>query len=148
MAQLQYCITKGKCKKRSSSPRLTGSQPQEMVNGKWYLPSPPSTATITNIKHSKAHKAKGFADDFSVLSSTKDHAAALQTIDKHCLDVDLTLKPCKCVSFVYDGKKGSATHFHSGMAPLGTSHQVPPSSWDIPSTIPCQQQLRSQARDS
>ena len=35
----------------------------------------------------------------------KDHAAALQTIDKHCSDLDLKLKPSKCVSFIYDGKK-------------------------------------------
>jgi len=41
----------------------------------------------------------------------KDHAAALQAIDEHCSDLDLTLKPSKCVSFVYDGKKmlGNAT---------------------------------------
>ena len=35
----------------------------------------------------------------------KDHATALQTIDKHCSDLDLTLKPSKCVPFVYYGKK-------------------------------------------
>ena len=38
-------------------------------------------------------------------SSMKDYATDLQTIDKHCSDFDLTLKPSKCVSFVYDGKK-------------------------------------------
>ena len=42
---------------------------------------------------------------FAPLQIMKDHAAALQTIDKHCSDLDLTLKPCECVSFVYDGKK-------------------------------------------
>ena len=75
-------------------------------NGKWYLPSPPLTVTITNTKQSKTHKVKGYADDLSMFSSsTKDHAAALQTIDKHCSDLDLRLKPSKCVSFIYDGKK-------------------------------------------
>ena len=75
-------------------------------NGKWYLPSPPPTATITNTKQSKTHKVKGYADDLSVFSSSmKDHAAALQTIDKHCSDLDLRLKPSKCVSFIYNGKK-------------------------------------------
>ena len=76
-------------------------------NGKWYLPSPLSpTVTITNTKQSRIHKEKGFADGLSVFSSSmKDHAAALQTIDKYCSDLDLTLKPSKCASFVYDGKK-------------------------------------------
>ena len=30
----------------------------------------------------------------------KDHAAALQAIDERCSDLDLTLKPSKCVSFI------------------------------------------------
>ena len=39
-------------------------------NGKWYLSNPPSTVTTTSTKHSKTHKVKGFADDFSVFSSS------------------------------------------------------------------------------
>ena len=35
----------------------------------------------------------------------EDHTAALQSTDKHCLDLDQTLKPSKCVSFIYYGKK-------------------------------------------
>ena len=71
-----------------------------------FFQPPPSTVATTRTKPSKTHKVKGFADDFSVFSSSmKDHAIALQTIDKHCSDLDLTLKPSKCVSFVYDGKK-------------------------------------------
>ena len=77
-----------------------------MANGIYlYSPLPP-TVTITNTKQSRMHKEKGFADDLSVFSSSmKDHAAALQTIDKYCSDLDLMLKPSKCASFVYDGKK-------------------------------------------
>ena len=118
-------------------------------NGKWYLPSPPPTATITNTKQSKTHKVKGYADDLSVFSSSmKDHAAALQTIDKHCSDLDQRLKPSKCVSFIYDGKKV----LRNLTFPLkeGSTKNivlVPISSWDTPSATPCQQQLKNQARD-
>ena len=63
-------------------------------NGKWYLSNPLSTVTTTSTNYSKTHKIKGFADDLSVFSSSmKDHTTALQTIDKHCSDLDLTLKP-------------------------------------------------------
>ena len=72
-------------------------------NGKWYLSRLPSTL---DTKCSKPHKVKGFADDLSVFSSSmKDHEVALQSIDNCCSNLNLTLKPSKCVSFVYDGKK-------------------------------------------
>ena len=72
-------------------------QPQEMANGVFLTPLYSHNHTT---KHSKTHKVKGFADDLSVFSSSmKDHETALQTIDKHCSDLDLTLKPSKCMSF-------------------------------------------------
>ena len=95
--------------KHSTFSRPIGFQPQEMANG-IFLAHPPSstvTTTCTKLKHSKAHKVKGFTGDLSVFFSMKDHAIALQTIDKHCSDLDLTLKPFKCVSFVYNGKESA-----------------------------------------
>ena len=86
-------------------------------NGKWFLPlsSAPSKGVT---KLSASHKVKGFADDISVFSnSAADHAVALHTIDRHCSDLDLTLKPAKCISLVFNGKKMLTTTF-----PLGSGH--------------------------
>ena len=38
-------------------------------------------------------------------SSRESHVAVLHSIAKHRSDLDLTLKPSKCASFVYDGRK-------------------------------------------
>jgi len=55
---------------------------------------------------SKPHKVKGFADDITIISKTpKDPSDALHQISSACIDLDLVLKPPKCVSFVFDGKK-------------------------------------------
>ena len=55
---------------------------------------------------SKPHKVKGFADDITIISkSPKDHSDALHQISSACSDLNLVLKPPKCVSFVFDGKK-------------------------------------------
>ena len=86
-------------------------------NGKWFLPlsSAPSKGVT---KLSTSHKVKGFTDDISVFSnSAADHAVALRTIDRHCSDLDLTLKPAKCISLVFNGKKMLTTTF-----PLGSGH--------------------------
>jgi len=71
-------------------------------NGKWYLPLS-STPSNNVTKLSAAHKVKGFADDISVFSSSaSDYAVALRTIDNHCSVLDLTLKPAKCISLVFN----------------------------------------------
>jgi len=86
-------------------------------NGKWYLPFS-STPSNSVTKLLAAHKVKGFADDISVFSSSaSDHEVALRTFDNHCSDLDLTLKPAKCISLVFNGKKVLTTTF-----PLGSSH--------------------------
>ena len=51
-------------------------------------------------------QSKGFSDALTIISaSSSDHSEALKGISSSCNDLDLTLKPLKCISFVYDGKK-------------------------------------------
>ena len=55
---------------------------------------------------SASHTVKGFADDLTVLSSSaQDHVLALSEIDKKCTDLDLILRPDKCVTIIFDGNK-------------------------------------------
>ena len=52
------------------------------------------------------HSAKAFADDLPVFSSSiKDHHSLLLAIDDKCSNLDLTLKPEKCISIVFNGVK-------------------------------------------
>ena len=54
--------------------------------------------------YSVPHKVKAFADDLSLIhSSPSVHQQELSAIDSHCLDLDLVIRPDKCVSFVFDG---------------------------------------------
>ena len=53
-----------------------------------------------------SHSVKRFADDLSVISSSiQDHKSALLEIDEKAADLDLTLRPDKCVSILFDGTK-------------------------------------------
>ena len=55
---------------------------------------------------SSPHSVKGFADDLTVISSNiADHSAALLEIEKKAADLDLSLRPDKCVSVIYDGNR-------------------------------------------
>ena len=68
-------------------------------NGKWFLPS-------DELVSSCLSKAKAYADGLTVVSSSsRDHCQALLEISKLCADIDLTLKPSKYVSLVYDGER-------------------------------------------
>jgi len=111
---LRKCLQQGKrlYAKMRATDNPPASIPSQLKSWVTVLSVAHPLVIITNTRHSKTHKVKAFADDLSVFSaSMKDHAAALQAIDEHCSDLDLTLKPSKCVSFVYDGKKmlGNAT---------------------------------------
>ena len=56
--------------------------------------------------NSSSQSAKAFADDLSDFSSSpEDHLSLLLTIDDKCSDLDLTVKPEKCVSIVFNGNK-------------------------------------------
>ena len=69
-------------------------------NNKWFR-KPDDVRSL-----SKPHKVKGFSDDITVISkSSKDHSETLFKISRACSDLDLVLKPPKCVSYVYNGKK-------------------------------------------
>ena len=78
-----------------------------MGNGKWFLPCssiPPST-TIPAVKASQSHKVKGYADDLTVISSTPDeHQEVVSLVDTRCNDINLTVRPDKCHTLVFDGK--------------------------------------------
>ena len=72
---------------------------------RWFQPLNVITNT-SPMSLSKPHKVEGFADELTIISaSSSDHTEALKAISSSCNDLDLTLKPSKCISFVYDGKK-------------------------------------------
>ena len=52
------------------------------------------------------HSLKGYADDVTLISCDIDvHKSVLQTIDLRAADLDLSFKPPKCISFLFDGTK-------------------------------------------
>ena len=90
-------------------PTRKGKKPYLSTNSK--PPQFPLKKIRSEISKSKyfnstQHSAKSFADDLSVFSSSiKDHHPLLLAIDDKCSDLDLTLKPEKCVSIVFNGVK-------------------------------------------
>ena len=55
---------------------------------------------------SSPHTVKGFADDLSVFSfSISDHQSLLSDLTNYSQDLDLSLRPDKCISLIFDGKK-------------------------------------------
>ena len=70
--------------------------------------------------YSVPHKVKAFADDLSLIhSSPSVHQQELSATDSHCLDLDLVIRPDKCVSFVFDGssmKSSSSFSLSSGQS--------------------------------
>ena len=49
---------------------------------------------------------KGYADDVTLISTNIDtHSYVLKENDKRAADLDLMLKPSKCVSFLFNGAK-------------------------------------------
>ena len=90
---------------------------------------------------SDSHSGKAFADDLTVLSQRLcEHQEALMKIDSCCTDLDLELRPDKCVTISYNGtemvqdatiklSKGSTRNITSGSTKflghlLGESLQV------------------------
>ena len=77
--------------------------------GKWFLPpshTPPehTCASTPQPTFSSAHKVKGFADDLTVLSSSKgEHEDTLSDVNNKCKDIGLEIRADKCVSMVFDG---------------------------------------------
>ena len=55
---------------------------------------------------SKPHCVKGFADNLTIISQCEcEHASALLSGSEKYSDIDLQIRPDKCVSFVYSGYK-------------------------------------------
>ena len=55
---------------------------------------------------SSPHLVKGLADNLTVISSNiANNSAALLEIDKKATDLDLSLRPDKCVSVLNDGNR-------------------------------------------
>ncbi len=59
----------------------------------------------------------------TMLSSSPDaHQAALSDVDRKCTDLGLQVRPDKCVSYIFDGKK---THNHTTFnLQQGTTHNI------------------------
>ena len=60
------------------------------------------------LKHclSSPHTVKGFADDLSVFSTNiRDHQSLLSDLSIYYQNLDLTFRPDKCISLIFDGKK-------------------------------------------
>jgi len=52
------------------------------------------------------HSLNGYADDVALISCDFDvHKSVLQLIGLKAVDLDLSFKPAKCVSFLFDGAK-------------------------------------------
>ena len=61
------------------------------------------------------HKAKAYADDLSIISgSLEEHTQMVQTINQLSREIDPIIRPDKCVTLVFDGKK--ITELNSQMA--------------------------------
>jgi len=69
-----------------------------IVKANW-KPSP-------KLVDSTEHSVKGYADDVTVISNDFDiHVSVLQTVDQRAGDLNLSFKPAKCVSYLFDGVK-------------------------------------------
>ena len=53
---------------------------------------------------SSEHSVKGYADDATLISNSLDaHISVLQQVDLKASNLDLSFKPCKCISYLFDG---------------------------------------------
>ena len=60
---------------------------------------------------SAPHKVKAYADDLSIISgSLEEHTETVQTINQLSREIDLMIRPDKCVTLVFDGKKILINH--------------------------------------
>ena len=69
-------------------------------------------ASLQKYTSSAPHKIKAFADDLTLINSSPSvHQQELSIIDSHCMDLDLEIRPDKCVSFVFDGSSMKLSPF-------------------------------------
>ncbi len=63
----------------------------------------------------------GYADDTTLLSaSPEDHQTALRQVDSKCSDLGLEIRPDKCVSYDFDGRKMNSHSQTIGANPTNT----------------------------
>ena len=71
----------------------------------------PKVSRTPKFTLSVPHKAKAYADDLSIISgSLEEHTETVQTIDQLSKEIDLIIRPDKCVTVVFDGKKVLKNH--------------------------------------
>ena len=75
--------------------------------GKSTLPTLPLDATVPEkalkpMKNSREHKVKGFADDLTVISKSKE--MVIFSIDGKCEDMVCSFVQTKCYSLIYNVK--------------------------------------------
>ena len=71
-----------------------------------FTPSHAKGRKDTRTYQSREHKVKAFADDLTIITSNySDHKKTLCSIDSHCLEVDLMLRPEKCITMSYTGSQ-------------------------------------------
>ena len=71
----------------------------------------PKVSQAPKFTPSIPHKAKTYADDLSIISSSLDeHTDLVQTIDQRAREIDLIIRPDKCITLVFDGKKTLKNH--------------------------------------
>ena len=79
----------------------------ESASSVWML----CTGRALQARHPKSamsawHKVKGFADDLTVISrSLSSRQRVLETVVTKCMALDLHVRPNKCLSILYNGKK-------------------------------------------
>ena len=57
--------------------------------------------------NSQTHSLKGYTDDVTLISTDVDvHTSVLQTIDRKTANLDLSFKPAKCISYLFDDSSG------------------------------------------
>ena len=66
----------------------------------------PQRCPSAEVQKLHRKQSKGFADDLTVISRDKlSHKQALSEIDEKCADLDLYIRPDKCVSLSFEGNK-------------------------------------------
>ena len=96
-------------------PRMNSLHAIRTIKSKW-KPS---------LKHcayrSLEHSIKAYADDATLISDCLEtHTRVLQTIDQRAKDLDLSFKPVKCVSHLFDGRH----HMQQGIQLSGGSTRL------------------------
>ena len=72
----------------------------------YHLPKVRERATNPKTFLSRSHKTKAFADDLTIISSSiHSHQAVLDITTQRCMEIDLQIRPDKCTSILFDGKK-------------------------------------------